>query len=466
MDSDLRGETMSATRQQLELQSNRIEMVLASYKAPGRVTGGIVTPRVVQFHLSPAAGTRVGKVQALADELALALGVANVRVSRRGSSMELEIPRDDARPVKLLPLMARLAQAQPPAGALYTTQSELKMLPGTAVLGMCDDGAPLLIRLPSPDVAHVLISGTTGSGKTALCQTLILSLAMTHRRSQLQFVLVDPKQRAFAPLVTLPHLMRPIIGDAVEAASVLEGLVRLMETRGQASRGEGGVVPGWRVGYTPEGALHTPPKGVLPPGALYTTRPSGVETARPARKRNAAQAINDAQGRQGALGASRTENWGVEPRIVVVLDELADLMQVAGKTLADPLTRLAQRGREAGIHVVACTQKPSSQVIGTLTRANFPVRLVGKVVSPEDARVAAGIGGTGAERLAGHGDFIAVAAGQILRFQGAFVSAAEMEQVVAQMSVLGTTRSPQLWDVLRGRPSLLQQAAAMLARVS
>ena len=365
---------MGTKQKDLELQSDRIEMVLANHKAPARVTGGVVTPRMVQFHLAPAAGIRINKVQSLADELALALGVTNVRVSRRGGSVELEVPRPDARPVQLLPLMSRLDAPLPP---------------GTAALGMCDDGAPLLVRLPSPDVAHVLISGTTGSGKTALCQTLILSLAMTHRRSQLQFVLVDPKRRAFRPFASLPHLMWPVIGDAADAVHALDELVRIMQVRGS----------------------------------------------------------NDAN--------------SVTPRIVLVLDELADLMQVRGRALSVPLTRLVQRGREAGIHVVACTQKPSSQVMGTLIRANFPARLVGKVVSPEDARVAAGIGGTGAEKLAGHGDFLAVASGQVLRFQAAFAGPAEMEQVVTQMG-----SAPRLWDVVRGRPSLLNQAAMLVASSS
>jgi len=409
-----------ANRQVLELQSDRIEMVLASHKAPARVTGGVVTPRAVQYHLAPAMGVKVNKLQALTDELALALGVTNVRVSRQGSSVQLEVPRDDARPVKLLPLMAQLA-ASPAlaAGASVPGRGDGKpnSRPGTArqgtclplftaVLGLCDDGAPLLVRLASPDVAHVLISGTTGSGKTALCQTIILSLAMAHRRSQLQFVLVDPKRRAFAPFETLPHLLRPVIGDASEAVQALGELVRLMETRGAP--------------ITPEGY------------------PGG----------------------KGALGVAQ-RGAEVTPRIIVVLDELADLTcgaNAGGKALNEHLTRLVQRGREAGIHVIACTQKPSSQVLGTLVRANFPARLVGKVVSPEDARVAAGIGGTGAERLSGRGDFLAVAAGQVVRFQAAYVSAAEMEQVVAQMG-----SAPRRWDVVNGRPSLLRQAATLVA---
>ena len=378
---------MGAKQKDLELQSDRIEMVLANHKAPARVTGGVVTPRMVQFHLAPAAGTRISKMQALADELALALGVTHVRVSRRGGNVQLEVPRQEAgsgqSQIKLLSLMTRLDRPLPP---------------GTATLGMCDDGAPLLIRLPSPDVAHVLVSGTTGSGKTVLCQTMILSLAMTHRRSQLQFVLVDPKRRAFAPFASLPHLMWPVVGDPTEAVHALSELVRIMEMRG----------------------------------------------------------MNDAPGVTAPLRAGASV-----PRIVVVLDELADLMQVGGRALGAPLTRLAQRGREAGIHVIACTQKPSSQVMGALVRANFPVRLVGKVVSPEDARVAAGIGGTGAEKLAGHGDFLAVASGQVLRFQAAYVGPAEMEQVVTQMG-----SAPRLWDIIQGRPSLLKQAAALVASAS
>jgi S-DNA-T family DNA segregation ATPase FtsK/SpoIIIE len=410
-----------ANRKLLELQSDRIEMVLASHKAPARVTGGVVTPRAVQYHLAPALGTKVSKVQALADELALALGVTNVRVSRQGGSVQLEIPRDDAQTVKLLPLMAQLSKGR---GDTITPLQQRAIEPHssnrreyassfaysqktpfplyTAALGLCDDGAPLLMRLSSPDVAHVLISGTTGSGKTALCQTMILSLAMTHRRSQLQFVLVDPKRRAFAPFAPLPHLLRPILGDVAEAVDALGEIVQLMDTRPCCA-----------------------------PGLCEQSRGQGNSAA----------------------------EYSVTPRIVVVLDELADLMQVGGQALAEPLTRLAQRGREAGIHVIACTQKPSSQVMGTLIRANFPARLVGKVVSPEDARVAAGIGGTGAEKLSGRGDFIAVAAGQVLRFQSAYVSAAEMEQVVAQFGSV-----PRRWDVMKGRPSLLHQAASLVAK--
>jgi S-DNA-T family DNA segregation ATPase FtsK/SpoIIIE len=339
-------------------------MVLAHHKAPVRVSGGLVTPRWVQFHLNPALGTRLQRVQSLADEIALALGASHVRVSRQGAALQVEVPRADPQPVRLLELCRRL-----PAVPL-----------GTAVLGIADDGAPLLLRLPSPDVAHVLVAGTTGSGKTALTQSIILSLALAHRRSQLQLVLLDPKGRAFAPLAGLPHLLKPVVVDSAEAAATLAELAGLMEQRDR----------------------------------------------------------------------QRVDS----PRLVVVIDELADLVATAGKPVLDGLARLAQRGREAGIHVIACTQKPASSVLGAVTKANFPVRLVGRVTSIEDARVATGLGGSGAERLTGRGDFLAVSGAGLTRFQAAYISPGEIDGMVELMHsgngyAIGLAR-PDVIDALRG----------------
>ncbi len=117
------------------------------------------------------------------------------------------------------------------------------------------------------------------------------------------------------------------------------------------------------------------------------------------------------------------------PRLVVAVDELADLLQTGGKPVADALTRLTQRGREAGIHVVAATQRPSAALVGGLMKANFPVRLVGSVVSPEDAKVAAGVAGSEAERLLGRGDFLLVAKGQMIRFQAAYAAEDELAAI-------------------------------------
>jgi S-DNA-T family DNA segregation ATPase FtsK/SpoIIIE len=229
----------------------------------------------------------------------------------------------------------------------------------TAVLGLDQDGVPLLLRLPSPNVAHVLIAGTTGSGKTALARTIVASLALHNSQRALQLVLVDPKGRGFAALEDLPHLLAPPVSDVEEALAVLERLVAEMERR-------------------------------------------------------------DEEGR-------------AEPRLVLVLDELADLVQVGGRPMERQLTRLTQRGREAGIHLVACTQKPAAAVIGGLVKSNFPVRLVGSVASPEDAKVASGLARTGAEQLLGQGDFLVVAKGQVTRMQAAYAGQAELCRLAAAL---------------------------------
>jgi S-DNA-T family DNA segregation ATPase FtsK/SpoIIIE len=341
-------------RQTLEMQSDRIEAVLAQHKVAAQVTGGCVSPKWIRFQVKPAIGARMNKIRGLTEELALALGSDSCRVSRQGSLVSVEIPRTDPRPVRLLPLFRRLEE-----------NDEIPF--GTALLGLADDGVPLLVRLPSPEVAHILIAGTTGSGKSALARTIVASLALSHRPSQIGFVLIDPKRRAFGPAGGLPHLLRPVLSDADEIEHTLAGLVELMLRRD-------------RDGCAPVSARHNG-----------------------------------------------------EPRVVVVIDELVDLLMVSDGNTRDAITRLSQRGREAGIHIIACTQKPASQVIGGLAKANFPLRLVGRVTSPEDAKVASGYAQTGAEQLSGPGDFLAVSGGRAKRFQAAYVSSQDLAVIVGEM---------------------------------
>jgi len=335
----------------LHFQADRIEQVLASHRVPSRVIGGMVTPRLVRFQLLTPLGVTVRQVARLSEEIALSLGARTCRVYREEGQLQVEVPRTDAQVVRLLDLCRRLAAE----GA----QGRGAVPPLTAVLGLDQDGVPLLLRLPSPDVAHVLISGTTGSGKTALARTMVASLALHNNQRSLQVVLVDPKGRGFTAFEGLPHLLVPVVRQVEEAVEVLGRLVEEMERR-------------------------------------------------------------DAENRS-------------DPRLVVVLDELADLVQVGGRVMEKVLTRLTQRGREAGIHLVACTQKPAAAVIGGLVKSNFPVRLAGSVASPEDAKVATGMAGTGAEKLLGQGDFLVVAKGQTTRMQAAYVGEREIRQVVARL---------------------------------
>ncbi len=326
-------------RRLLNYQADRIEMVLAAHKAPARVWGGRLTARTVQFHLAPAATTKLSKLEALSNEIALALGVPAARVTRADGMLSVEIERADAKFVSLADLMTRLQGDDALTRALA--------IPGTALLGTDAEGVPLLLRLSSPEVAHCLIAGTTGSGKTELARVMIASLALRQKPRELQFALFDPKYHGLASFADLPHLLFPIVADPAMIQERLEYLVAWMERR---------------------------------------------EREQIAR-----------------------------PRIVVVIDELADALQTGGEAVEAPLTRLVQRGRSAGISVIACAQKPTARAVGSLMKANFPVRLVGRVASAEDARVAAGIAGSGAEKLAGRGDFLLIAGGQVLRFQAAHV---------------------------------------------
>ncbi len=328
-------------RVNLDLQADRIEAVLATHRAPARVTGGVITPRLVRFLLSPSPGVRVRRLLGLSEEVAMALDVATCRIARENGTLALEVPRPDPEAVRLVPLCKRLSNVPP----------------CTALIGLDEQGIPLLLALSSPDVAHVLIAGSTGSGKTVLARAIVASLALRNQPRQVQFVLIDPKERGLAPFQGLPHLLCPLAREPSEIKLRLSWLVEEMLRRD-------------REGIT-------------------------------------------------------------APRLVVVVDELAEVIGSCGAEAVGSLTRLTQRGREAGIHVVAGTQKPTAALLGPLMKSNFPVRLVGSVPSADDARIATGLPGTQAERLLGRGDFVLVYRGQCCRFQSAHVSRDELCSLVA-----------------------------------
>ncbi|RME83835.1 MAG: DNA translocase FtsK [Caldilineae bacterium] len=339
----------------LERQADLIEAVLASHKIQGRVWGGTVTPRFIRYDLTAALGTRVQKILALRDEIAMSLGVSDIRVYRQGGAIRVEVPRQQSVIVGLLPLCKSLP----------------KVPPLTAVLGVDEEGVPLLLRLPSPDVAHVLVAGSTGSGKTALLRSMLLSLALHNPQRRLQLALIDPKNRGFAPFRELPHLVRPVASEPKDAVHLLQLVVNEMERRDREKRSS--------------------------------------------------------------------------PALLVAVDELADLRMTAGKVVEDALARLTQRGREAGIHVLVATQRPAAAIVGGLVKANLPVRLVGAVASPEDAKIATGIAGSGAEKLRGRGDFLLVARGECVRLQAAYVDEATAAKIIRDLG-----RQPQGRE--RGRP--------------
>ncbi len=327
----------------LDQQADIIERVLHAHKIKARVWGGVVTPRFVRYELTTTADTRLNKVLALKDEVAMMLGVSDVRMYRKNGAVYVEAPRAKAAVVSLM--------------AVNKSLTRLPM--GSLILGVDEEGAPLLLRLLSADVAHILVAGSTGSGKTVLLRSMILSLALRHRPQSARLLLIDPKSRGFGPLKALPHLIRPVVTEPAQAIASLDAVVAEMEARDQEKRSR--------------------------------------------------------------------------PLMVVVIDELADLRMVGGKRVEYSLTRLTQRGREAGIHVIVATQRPAATIMGGMVKANLPVRLVGAVASPEDAKVATGIARSGAERLRGRGDFLLVARGRTIRFQAAYASNAEIQAAIRHM---------------------------------
>jgi S-DNA-T family DNA segregation ATPase FtsK/SpoIIIE len=339
---------MSTLQAILDQQADIIENVLRAHKITARVWGGVVTPRFVRYELTTAADIRLNKVLALKDEVAMMLGVSDVRMYRKNGAVYVEAPRTKAGVVKLL-----------------AVNRSLKKLPlGSIILGVDEEGAPLLLRLTGPDVAHILVAGSTGSGKTVLLRSMILSLALRHSPRTLRMLLIDPKGRGFGPLADLPHLTRPVVTRPEQAIEALASAVTEMEARDREQRNR--------------------------------------------------------------------------PLLIVAIDELADLRMVGGKQVEHNLTRLTQRGREAGVHVIVATQRPASTIMGGLVKANLPVRLVGAVASPEDAKVATGVARSGAERLRGRGDFLLVARGETVRFQAAYVAEAEIRAIARRMA----TRTP------------------------
>ena len=309
---------------------DRIEVVLMMAKIVATVGGAQVTSRTITYRIRPSLGTRVGRIHTLAPEFAAALDVPACRVSQAGNTFLLEAPRPDPPPLSFEPFWK-------------TILDQHTVPPVSALLGQADDGTPILARLTAPDAPHILLAGTTGSGKTELLRVIALSLALTNPVASLRLVIIDPANKKLAQLGRLRHCLW---GPLTSGAGATIALNRLLD---------------------------------------QLDRPSPT------------------------------------PHIMVVIDELADLIMMTESAAIPALTRLTQRGREAGIHVIAATQKPSAAVLGSLMKANFPVRLCAHVTSADDARVATGQPGTGAEKLPGLGAFLVVHGGTMQRFQAPLI---------------------------------------------
>jgi S-DNA-T family DNA segregation ATPase FtsK/SpoIIIE len=379
------------TEEQLQANARLLETVLSDYGVQGQIMAIHPGPVVTLYELEPAPGTRAARVIGLADDIARSLSVLAVRVAvvPSRSVLGIEVPNAKRETVYLSELITS------------ETWDKAQARLGLA-LGKNIAGEPVLTDLSR--MPHLLVAGTTGSGKSVGINAMILSLLYKLSPQQCRLILIDPKMLELSVYDGIPHLMAPVVTEPAKAVSALKWTVREMERRYRAmSQLSVRNIAGYneRVGEA------------RARGEVVTRR---VQT-----------------GFDSETGKPIFEEQPLAleslPFIVVVIDEMADLMMVAGKEIEAAVQRLAQMARAAGIHVVMATQRPSVDVITGTIKANFPTRISFQVISKFDSRTI--LGEQGAEQLLGQGDMLFQQNGRITRVHGPFVSDKEVEDIVA-----------------------------------
>ncbi|MGH7189886.1 MAG: DNA translocase FtsK, partial [Acetobacteraceae bacterium] len=376
----------------LQANARLLESVLADYGVQGAIVEIRPGPVVTLYELEPAPGIRSARVIGLADDVARSLSVTAVRIATvpGRNVIGIEVPNSRRETVFLSELLATDEWAKHPARLALA-------------LGKDISGAPVIADLAR--MPHLLIAGTTGSGKSVGVNAMILSLLYRIPPEQCRMILIDPKMLELSVYEGIPHLMAPVVTEPPKAVTALKWTVREMERRYRAMS---------QLGVRNIGGYNDRVAAAREKGEVVTRRVQtgfDVETGRP---------IFEEQ--PLALEAL--------PFIVVVIDEMADLMMVAGKDIEAAVQRLAQMARAAGIHVIMATQRPSVDVITGTIKANFPTRISFQVISKFDSRTI--LGEQGSEQLLGQGDMLyMMGGGRITRVHGPFVSDAEVEAVVA-----------------------------------
>ncbi len=376
------------------LQNNArlLESVLAEYGVQGTIREIRPGPVVTLYELEPAPGIRSARVIGLADDVARSMSVTAVRIATvpGRNVIGIEVPNQKRETVFLAELIEGEAFDRHPA-----------RLP--LALGKDIGGGPIIADLAR--MPHLLIAGTTGSGKSVGINAMILSLLYKLAPDQCRLILIDPKMLELSVYEGIPHLMAPVVTEPAKAVSALKWTVREMERRYRAMS---------QLGVRNVGGYNERVEEARAKGEVISRR---VQT-----------------GYDSETGKPTFEEQPLTleplPFIVVVIDEMADLMMVAGKDIEAAVQRLAQMARAAGIHVIMATQRPSVDVITGTIKANFPTRISFQVISKFDSRTI--LGEQGSEQLLGHGDMLYMAGGgRITRVHGPLVTDREVEDVVA-----------------------------------
>ncbi len=431
------GSAGTPSHEALQERARLLESVLADYGVQGQIVAICPGPVVTLYELEPAPGIRSARVIGLADDVARSLSVTSVRIAtvRGRNAIGIEVPNAKRETVYLGELFA--------SPAWQEQQNKLAL-----ALGKNIAGEPVIVDLAR--MPHLLVAGTTGSGKSVGMNAMILSLLYRLSPEQCRLVLIDPKMLELSVYDGIPHLLAPVVTEPGKAVVALKWTVREMERRYRAMS---------QLGVRNIGGYNERVEQARAKGEVVTRR---VQT-----------------GFDPETGKPIFEEMPLAleplPFIVVLIDEMADLMMVAGKEIEAAVQRLAQMARAAGIHVVMATQRPSVDVITGTIKANFPTRISFQVISKFDSRTI--LGEQGAEQLLGQGDMLYMAGGgRITRIHGALVADAEVEAVVAFLREQGepayvdeVTEAPEepgesAPAAADGESSLFDQAVELVAR--
>ena len=374
----------------LQANARRLEQVLADFGVSGEITEIRPGPVVTLYELEPAPGVKSSRVIGLSDDIARNMSVVAVRIATvpGRTVMGIELPNVKRETVYFSEMMGSEAWAKNTA-----------RLP--LALGKNIGGEPVvtdLARMP-----HLLIAGTTGSGKSVGINTMILSLLYRFGPEECRFIMIDPKMLELSVYDRIPHLLAPVVTEPLKAIGALKWTVREMERRYRAMSS---------IGVRNIAGYNEKVEAAFAKGEVLTRRVQtgfDPETNKP-------------------MFEDQTLALEPLPMIVVVIDEMADLMIVAGKEIEAAVQRLAQMARAAGIHVIMATQRPSVDVITGTIKANFPSRISFQVTSKIDSRTI--LGEQGAEQLLGQGDLLFMpGGGRVVRVHGPFVSDEEVQRV-------------------------------------
>ncbi len=387
------------SKSELEANSRALEGVLGDFGVRGEIVKANPGPVVTLYELEPAPGIKSSRVIGLADDIARSMSALSARVAvvPGRNAIGIELPNAHREKVYLRELLSVRDSAE--------TMAKLPLC-----LGKNIGGESIIVDLAR--MPHLLIAGTTGSGKSVAINTMILSLVYRLRPDQCRLIMVDPKMLELSVYDGIPHLLTPVVTDPKKAVVALKWAVREMEER-YKKMSKLGVrnIDGYNQ-------------------RVAEARSKGEELTR---------TVHTGFDKETGKAIYEEEKLDLEPLpyIVIIVDEMADLMMVAGKDIEGAVQRLAQMARAAGLHVILATQRPSVDVITGTIKANFPTRISFQVTSKIDSRTI--LGEMGAEQLLGQGDMLYMAGGgRISRVHGPFVSDEEVEKVVRHLKTQGT----------------------------